>query len=61
MYPHFKDFKYGIMINPADKGGYRHKPVDYALVGVQCEVPRTFMSGPLIMKCNWTSYDALST
>jgi len=34
MYPHFKDFKYGIMINPADKGGYRHKPVDYALVGV---------------------------
>lgn len=61
LYPEYKDFKYGLWINPNSKTGYRHKPIDFYSLGIQCEVPRTLMSNHLIIKVLWTSYDAFSS
>jgi len=60
LYPEYKDFRYGLWINPNSKTSYRHKPIDFSVLGVQCEVPRTLMPIALIMKVLWTSYDAFS-
>jgi len=47
-------------INPNSKSGFRHKPIDFTELGIQCEVPRTLMSNQLVMKVCWTSYDFLT-
>lgn len=56
-----KDLKFGLWINPNSKQVYRHKPIDFGELEIQCEVPRTLMSNMLIMKVTWTGFDHLST
>ncbi|KRX06750.1 hypothetical protein PPERSA_09152 [Pseudocohnilembus persalinus] len=47
-------------INPVGKTGYRVKPIDFASINIQAEVPRTYNSNRLIMTAMWCSYDYIS-
>lgn len=53
--------RYGFWINSVGKAGYRVKPIDFYTIGIQSEVPRTYMSNRLIMTAYWIGYDYLST
>ncbi|KAL4485735.1 hypothetical protein ABPG72_010997 [Tetrahymena utriculariae] len=61
IYPPLPDIRYGVWINPHSKSSYRHKPIDFLGIGIQCEVPRNYMSQSIIMKALWTSYDSLTS
>ena len=60
IYPNFNNIRYGLWINPHSKSVYRHKPIDFLDLGIQCEVPKNFMSHSLIMKAFWYSADLLT-
>lgn len=62
-YPPLEDFRYGLWLNYDPKrgnSGYRHKPIEFTEANIYCDLPRTFMNIPTMMKCYWTSFDHFS-
>ena len=54
-----EDIKLGIWINHENLG-YKTKPMDFNDLGLQAELPKTYIDDPVIMRVIWTSYNGIS-
>jgi len=54
-----EDVKLGIWINHENLG-YKTKPMDFSELGLQAELPKTYIDDPVVMRVIWTSYNSIS-
>lgn len=55
-----QDVKIGIWGNHSSKV-FKHQPLKFGDTGIACDVPRNWMTHPVIMRATWVSYNDVSS